>query len=92
MARARRHTCASVTGWEVSTRNTGPTPTGYAAGATDSRHFDGVADNIYKFSPVRARSEDLKRFHGTNERISTTNYVELIQFWHQLIRNSAPAP
>jgi len=65
---------------------------GLMLGATDSRHFDGVADNIYKFSPVRARSEDLKRFHGTNERISTTNYVELIQFWHQLIRNSAPAP
>ncbi|MES2991839.1 MAG: M20 family peptidase [Pseudomonadota bacterium] len=65
---------------------------GLMLGATDSRHFDGIADNIYKFSPVRARSEDLKRFHGTNERISTTNYVELIQFWHQLIGNSAPAP
>ena len=42
-------------------------------GATDSRHFDGVADNVYKFSPVRATPEDLKRFHGTNERISTAN-------------------
>jgi len=58
---------------------------GLMLGATDSRHFDGVADNVYKFSPVRARPEDLKRFHGTNERISTANYVELIQFYHQLI-------
>jgi carboxypeptidase PM20D1 len=65
---------------------------GLMVAATDSRYFDGVADNIYKFSPVRARPEDLKRFHGTNERISTDNYVELIQFWHQLIANSAPAP
>jgi carboxypeptidase PM20D1 len=65
---------------------------GLMLGATDSRHFDGVADNIYKFSPVRAKPEDLKRFHGTNERISTANYVELVQFWHQLIGNSAPAP
>jgi carboxypeptidase PM20D1 len=65
---------------------------GLMLGATDSRHFDGIADNIYKFSPVRAKPEDLKRFHGTNERISTANYVELIQFWHQLIGNSAPAP
>jgi carboxypeptidase PM20D1 len=58
-------------------------------GATDSRHFDGVAANVYKFSPVRARPEDLKRFHGTNERISTANYVEMIQFYHQLIGNAS---
>ena len=64
---------------------------GLMIGATDSRYFDGVADNVYKFSPVRARPEDLKRFHGTNERISQSNYVELIQFYHQLIANSASA-
>ena len=60
--------------------------------ASDSRHFDAVADSVYKFSPVRAKPEDLKRFHGTNERISVDNYVELIQFYHQLIGNSTPAP
>ena len=60
-------------------------------GATDSRYFDLVADNVYKFSPVRARPEDLPRFHGTNERISTANYVELIQFYHQLIGNASSA-
>ena len=65
---------------------------GLMIGATDSRWFDGLADNVYKFSPVRAKPEDLKRFHGTNERISIDNYVELIQFYHQLIGNSAPAP
>ena len=53
--------------------------------------FDGVADNVYKFSPVRARPEDLARFHGTNERISTANYVEMIQFYHQLIGNASSA-
>ena len=58
-------------------------------GATDSRHFDSVAANVYKFSPVRASAEDLKRFHGTNERISTANYVEMIQFYHQLIGNAS---
>jgi carboxypeptidase PM20D1 len=64
---------------------------GLMIGATDSRWFDGVADNVYKFSPVRAKPEDLKRFHGTNERISSENYVELIQFYHQLISNTQPA-
>jgi carboxypeptidase PM20D1 len=64
---------------------------GLMIGATDSRHLDAVADNVYKFSPMRARLEDLKRFHGTNERISTANYVELIQFYHQLIGNASSA-
>ena len=64
---------------------------GLMIGGTDSRHFEDVADTIYKFSPVRARPEDLKRFHGTNERISTANYIELIQFYQQLLRNAAAA-
>jgi carboxypeptidase PM20D1 len=62
---------------------------GLMVGATDARYFEGVADNVYRFSPVRAKPEDLKRFHGTNERISTTNFVELIQFYHQLLKNAA---
>lgn len=61
-------------------------------GATDSRHFGAVADNVYRFSPVRAGPEDTARFHGTNERISVANYTELIQFYHQLIRNASAAP
>lgn len=64
---------------------------GLMVAATDSRYFDAVADNVFKFSPVRAKVEDLKRFHGTNERISIANYVELIQFYHQLVRNAAGA-
>jgi carboxypeptidase PM20D1 len=64
---------------------------GLVAGGTDSRHFTPISDHIYRFSPVRARSEDLSRFHGTDERIAITNVVELVRFYHQLIRNaSAP--
>jgi carboxypeptidase PM20D1 len=65
---------------------------GLMVGGTDSRHFEGIADDVYKFSPVRANSTDLTRFHGTNERISIANYVELIQFYHQLLRNAQPSP
>ena len=62
-------------------------------GGTDARHFDDVADNVYRFSPVRARPEDLPRFHGTNERISVANFTEMIQFYYQLLRNvNAAAP
>lgn len=64
---------------------------GLMIGATDSRHFTGLSDHVYRFSPVRARPEDLPRFHGTNERISTANLAELIRFYHQLLRNTAGA-
>jgi len=62
---------------------------GLMLGATDSRYFEGLSDNIFKFSPVRAGSDDLPRFHGTNERISISNYAEMIRFYHQLILNSS---
>jgi carboxypeptidase PM20D1 len=61
--------------------------------ATDSRHFAPLSDHIYRFSPVRAKPEDLARFHGTNERIAVANLGELVRFYHQLLRNlNAPAP
>ncbi|MFZ6689313.1 M20 family peptidase [Undibacterium sp. SXout11W] len=62
---------------------------GLMLGATDSRYFEGLSENIFKFSPVRAGNDDLPRFHGTNERISIKNYAEMIRFYHQLILNSS---
>lgn len=57
-------------------------------GGTDARHFDDVADNVYRFSPVRAGPDDLSRFHGTNERISLTNYTEMIQFYAAFLQSA----
>jgi len=62
---------------------------GLMTAATDSRHFSIVSDAVYRFSPFRVKSEDLPRFHGTNERVSISNYAEMIQFYHQLLRNTA---
>lgn len=65
---------------------------GLMVAATDSRHFTALSDHVYRFSPVRARPEDLSRFHGTNERIATANLAEVVRFYHQLLSNtSAPA-
>lgn len=58
---------------------------GLMVGATDARHMQPIADQVFRFSPVRARDDDLLRFHGTNERISITNYAEMIAFYHRLI-------
>lgn len=68
------------------------TPALYVAGS-DSHHFTGLTDNIYRFSPVRVQPADLPRLHGTNERIAVANLGELVRFYHQLLRNlNAPAP
>ncbi len=65
---------------------------GLMVAATDSVHYEAICDHIFKFSPVRANAEDLKRFHGTNERLSTTNYAEAIRFYHRLLSEGAKAP
>jgi len=62
---------------------------GLMIGATDSRYFDGMSDSVLKFGPVRAKPEDLPRFHGTNERMSVKGYADMIRFYHQLLKNSA---
>jgi carboxypeptidase PM20D1 len=62
---------------------------GLMVAATDSRHYVGVTDKIFRFSPVRANSEDLKRFHGTNERLSVEGYADMIRFYRRLIENAA---
>ena len=58
---------------------------GLMVAATDSQHFDAISDHVFKFSPVRANSDDLKRFHGTNERLEIGNYADAIRFYHRLI-------
>lgn len=55
---------------------------------TDSRHYINVCKNIYRFSPIQIKKEDLKRFHGINERLSVENFKTSIQFYQQLIQNS----
>jgi carboxypeptidase PM20D1 len=62
---------------------------GLMVAATDSRHYVGVTDRIFRFSPVRANSDDLKRFHGTNERLSVEGYADMIRFYRRLIDNFA---
>ena len=64
---------------------------GLMIAATDSRHFSALSDHIYRFSPVRAKAEDLSRFHGTNERIATSNLAEMVRFYYHLLRNTTAA-
>lgn len=60
---------------------------GLVVAITDSRHYSLLTGNILHFAPIRLRSEDVSRIHGTNERISIKNYVEAVKFYAHLIHN-----
>lgn len=60
---------------------------GLVGGATDSRYFYPVSEQVYRFYPMRLDSTSMQRFHGIDEKISKENYQEIIQFSYQLIRN-----
>ena len=62
---------------------------GLMVAATDSRNYAAVTDKVFRFFPVRAKAEDLNRFHGTNERLSIDNYADIIRFYRRLIENAA---
>lgn len=56
--------------------------------ATDSRHYQTIADGVYRFAPQRMRDEDRARVHGTDERISVKNFGEGVRFYAQVVKNS----
>jgi carboxypeptidase PM20D1 len=57
-------------------------------GATDSRHFNAISNNIYRFSAIKINKENIKFFHGLNERLPASDFENSIRFYHQLIKNS----
>ena len=57
--------------------------------ASDSRHYTGLSNQVYRFLPVRLDNKELTRLHGRNERISLSVYQEAIQFYAKLITLSS---
>ena len=51
-------------------------------GGTDSRYFEGVSDNIFRFTPF----VDPFGFHGIDERVRLDDYKSGISFYEQLIK------
>ncbi len=62
---------------------------GLVIGGTDSKHYAEIADRSFRFVPIRLTREDLKRLHGTGERLSVENYGEIIRFYVRLLENTA---
>lgn len=55
-------------------------------GATDARHYEALTPNIYRFLPVPFGPDDLKRFHGRDERIAIKDYADTIRYYDVLIQ------
>jgi carboxypeptidase PM20D1 len=58
-------------------------------GATDSRHFQDLSDNIYRFMMVSLDPTTLKQFHGLNEQIKVQDYLNAIQFYYAMLEQTA---
>ena len=66
---------------------------GLMLAGSDARHFDTIADQSYRFMPIRFSAEDLARPHGTDERIAVEQLADMVRFYHRLLTVSVgPTP
>jgi carboxypeptidase PM20D1 len=61
---------------------------GLVTGATDARNYAGVYATRYNFAPQVLAPADLPTIHGTDERIGVDNYLTMVRFYVQLLRNA----
>jgi carboxypeptidase PM20D1 len=53
---------------------------------TDSRHYQKLAEGIFRFNPHRLDPGELGRMHGHDERISLDNLRRGLEFYTRLFR------
>ncbi len=52
--------------------------------ASDSRHYNGYCDNIYKFSAFALSAEQRKLIHGNDERLPVGDIKKAVEFYTAL--------
>ena len=57
--------------------------------ATDARHYGSLTNNVYRLLPIVVTAEDLDRFHGIDERIAVKGYVDAVNFYAEVMRQSS---
>ncbi len=62
---------------------------GMLMASTDTPHYIGVAEQIYRFHPHTMPMEDAASIHATNERVGVEAMVQAVQVSQQLIQNAA---
>lgn len=62
---------------------------GLTIAGTDSRRYEEIAENSYRFNPMLVTKEDTGGIHGTDERISIENMVNATDFYRLLIEQGS---
>ena len=74
--------------WPILTPNTTFISLQMFTGWLAEHYWNSLTSNIFRFTPAFTTKNDLSRFHGYDERISVKNYVQVVEFYYRLIRNS----
>jgi len=61
---------------------------GLTVGATDSRYFTDIADDVYRFMPIVLGPDDPNRIHGVDERLPVEGYRRLVRFYMAMLRDA----
>ncbi len=56
-------------------------------GATDSRHYRELCDQVYRFTGLRLHLDDVGGFHGTNERMRVDYYADGVRIMMRMMIN-----
>jgi len=56
--------------------------------ASDSRHYSKISDVVLRFSAMALSSDDRKRIHGNDERLSEAQFLETLMFYQRMLRVS----
>ncbi|PTB39326.1 hypothetical protein M441DRAFT_196559 [Trichoderma asperellum CBS 433.97] len=61
-------------------------PTGeIMTGNTDTRHYIGLSDNIWRFTPDRFHAEN--NIHTIDEHARVDGHIEMLKFYYDFVRN-----
>ncbi len=57
-------------------------------GGTDTRHYESLTRNVFRFNPFVATPDLIGGAHGTNERLRAEDFARGARFFAQLIENA----
>ncbi len=56
---------------------------------TDSRSFQDISDDVYRFMPMHVKLNETKMIHGTNEHMTIANLKRTIDYFARLVITAA---
>ena len=56
--------------------------------ATDARHYEALTRNVFRMVPAELSADELKGFHGTNERVPVSSLLLIARYYRELIRGA----